>query len=794
MKKFYLFIISILLLSANVYAQTPQAINYQGVARDTSGNVIANQPVSLRLSLLSGSASGAAAYVETHAVTTDGLGLFSSKIGQGIPVSGIFSAINWGSNSYYLRIEIDPNGGANYHWVGTNQFVSVPYAFYATQSGTGGATGATGANGANGIQGVAGNTGPLGATGANGQTGAQGIQGLQGVNGKTGATGASGLQGIQGLAGANGQTGANGANGAMGQTGVSGTNGTTGMQGIQGISGATGTAGTNGAIGATGFTGVSGSNGITGATGAGITGVTGKTGATGPSGAIGGMGANGISIQWLGTFPMAPSNPTINQAYHLSTMGISYIWDGTAWQMMNRDGQNGTNGTNGLAGADGVTGATGAVGATGIASQTLDQTLSMGNSAGLYNIDMNGQSITNASNFSLQSIGSSSTYSLGSTNLNYIDMFYGHIRDYYGSHGASGQVLTARGTYPYNFVSWENPVVPTLPSGVFGQTLRHDGTGWVGNSLLYNNGSNIGIGTTSPNTLLDIEGLSWGTVKIKGTTGSYLSMDRETNANTSYIDFSRAGLPKFIIGNYGSDDYRIINWPDGYSNNYALTILSSNSNIGIGTATPTKKLEVSGDIKTSGNFYIPSSFRIYNNESTPRAVFETAWNGTFGDFTAINSGYDWQETTEPFSVAAGRNGIFFTYGNTGSQYSNIIAKMTPNGLSIGTTYLPSGYNLSVNGKIICTEVTVQLNSSWPDYVFADDYKMPSLLDLDKQIKEKKHLPGIPTAKDVKDNGIQMGDMQKMMMQKIEELTLYVIELKKENNSLLDRVNKLEKGK
>ena len=77
MKHLYLFVISILLLNATLCAQSPQAINYQGVARDNSGNVLINQNVSLRLSILSGSAVGAAVYVETHIQTTDGFGLFT---------------------------------------------------------------------------------------------------------------------------------------------------------------------------------------------------------------------------------------------------------------------------------------------------------------------------------------------------------------------------------------------------------------------------------------------------------------------------------------------------------------------------------------------------------------------------------------------------------------------------------------------------------------------------------------------------------------------------------------------
>jgi hypothetical protein len=137
MKKKIFTFVYVLFISAVISAQTPQAINYQGVARDNSGNVLANQMVSLKLSILSGSAGGPAVYAETHVKTTDGFGLFALQIGQGSVVSGSFSTISWGTNTYYLKVEIDPAGGTAWQLVSTNQFVSVPYALYATSSGSG---------------------------------------------------------------------------------------------------------------------------------------------------------------------------------------------------------------------------------------------------------------------------------------------------------------------------------------------------------------------------------------------------------------------------------------------------------------------------------------------------------------------------------------------------------------------------------------------------------------------------------------------------------------------------------
>lgn len=150
MKSF--FTVFALLLSVYVFAQSPNAINYQGVARDNGGNVLTNQSIGLRISILSGSPTGTIAYSETHAVATNDFGLFNIAIGTGSLVSGSFSSIDWGANDHYTKVEFDPAGGSSYSNLGTSQLLSVPYALYAENSGTGGPTGPTGPSGTDGTQ------------------------------------------------------------------------------------------------------------------------------------------------------------------------------------------------------------------------------------------------------------------------------------------------------------------------------------------------------------------------------------------------------------------------------------------------------------------------------------------------------------------------------------------------------------------------------------------------------------------------------------------------------------------
>lgn len=109
----------------------PHAINYQGVARNAQGLPLINHSISLRLSILDSTVTGPAVYVETQTVTTSNTGLFNIGIGLGSAVSGTFNSILWGQGDKWLKIEMDTVGGSNFSFIGTTQFLSVPYALHA---------------------------------------------------------------------------------------------------------------------------------------------------------------------------------------------------------------------------------------------------------------------------------------------------------------------------------------------------------------------------------------------------------------------------------------------------------------------------------------------------------------------------------------------------------------------------------------------------------------------------------------------------------------------------------------
>ncbi|MCD4697903.1 MAG: hypothetical protein K8S16_16885 [Bacteroidales bacterium] len=131
MKKL-IFISVIVLLNTLLFAQSPNAFKYQAVVRDASGASICNTDVSLKFIIHHGSPTGAEVYDETHSpTTTNDFGLVNLEIGNGTPVSGNFSAIEWESDIYFITVALDITGGSNYQEMGTEQLFSVPYAMHS---------------------------------------------------------------------------------------------------------------------------------------------------------------------------------------------------------------------------------------------------------------------------------------------------------------------------------------------------------------------------------------------------------------------------------------------------------------------------------------------------------------------------------------------------------------------------------------------------------------------------------------------------------------------------------------
>lgn len=121
-------------------------MSYQTVIRNAGGVLVTNQAVSIKISLLQGSATGTAMYIETQHPTTNANGLASLQIGGGTVVSGTFASIDWANGPYFIKTETDPAGGSNYSVVGTSQLLSVAYALQSNNSDSTKAVKATAGN------------------------------------------------------------------------------------------------------------------------------------------------------------------------------------------------------------------------------------------------------------------------------------------------------------------------------------------------------------------------------------------------------------------------------------------------------------------------------------------------------------------------------------------------------------------------------------------------------------------------------------------------------------------------
>jgi hypothetical protein len=208
------------------------------------------------------------------------------------------------------------------------------------------------------------------------------------------------------------------------------------------------------------------------------------------------------------------------------------------------------------------------------------------------------------------------------------------------------------------------------------------------------------------------------------------------------------------------------------TNNSDRFVINSSGNVGIGSTSPSGLLHVNTPNSTSTGFLIDYNY--------------TGSSSSMATLIRINS-----------SVATAT--AFAVHRKDGSTEYNGFTVMANGQTLIGQHGPPTVHNdasLSVDGKVICRDFYVLSNAVWPDYVFANEYKLPSLKDVQSFYNANKHLPGVPTAKEIEEKGININEMSTIQMQKIEELTIYLVQLKeeveqlkKENELLKNKLNK-----
>jgi Phage T4 tail fibre len=232
---------------------------------------------------------------------------------------------------------------------------------------------------------------------------------------------------------------------------------------------------------------------------------------------------------------------------------------------------------------------------------------------------------------------------------------------------------------------------------------------------------------------------------------------------TGYAGIKHIGL-NFNIhepNNAGSADAKIT----------AMSIAAS-GNVGIGTTSPQYKLDVDGDFKTKNHLFVGNNFQI-NDEGNH--VFMSCL-GSDNSFVFYGNN-QWQQIT---------CGNFNSTGNTLVDGSLKVA----GSVGIGTT--TPDQKLTVKGKIHAEEVIVDLNVPLADYVFGKDYELMPLHEVEQYVQENSHLPEIPSATEVKEKGMGVGEMQNKLLKKVEELTLYVIQQDKRIKALEEENQRLKK--
>ncbi|MEI8201610.1 MAG: hypothetical protein WCH34_01265, partial [Bacteroidota bacterium] len=214
------------------------------------------------------------------------------------------------------------------------------------------------------------------------------------------------------------------------------------------------------------------------------------------------------------------------------------------------------------------------------------------------------------------------------------------------------------------------------------------------------------------------------------------------------------------------------------TNNNEVMRLGTNGKLGIGTSSPDEKLQVNGNIHSNNSIICGGSdFILGVNDgrgtggtiNTNRALVHGDGASNASDLLVINFGGDFEDGVNiqgPKTIFNGKVGI-------------------------GTNTIPSEYQFVVKGNINCEEVKVIANVP-PDYVFDKNYPLMDLKTLESYLNVNKHLPDVPSAAESKENGYKVAEMQELLLRKVEELTLYILELKKENEQLKEKMNILEK--
>lgn len=191
------------------------------------------------------------------------------------------------------------------------------------------------------------------------------------------------------------------------------------------------------------------------------------------------------------------------------------------------------------------------------------------------------------------------------------------------------------------------------------------------------------------------------------------------------------------------------------------------------------RLMITSNTQVNGRLFVPFNGAYSDNVYNGNIVLCKAGDSAGQFINIIRNGY------YPWSIGMVYGTSHFAIGtaqSTDANFVNPVFTITSDQL-VGIGTISPDTKLTVNGTVHAKEVLIDLNGPLADYVFDKDYKLRTLSEVQNYIQEKKHLPDIPSATEVKDKGMSVGEMQNLLLQKIEELTLYIIQQQNEIETL-----------
>jgi hypothetical protein len=272
----------------------------------------------------------------------------------------------------------------------------------------------------------------------------------------------------------------------------------------------------------------------------------------------------------------------------------------------------------------------------------------------------------------------------------------------------------------------------------------------------------VGIGTTTPSAVLTVNANNpiFQMRNANVDKGFIQLVDDDIKIGTNITN----GSGKFVIRTNGAD---------------RLTV-DGNGRVGIGVSGSLYPLKVNGECFFDGDVTMTGQAKSASyliRSANPEIEFEET-------DMSLNAGAKIQLESGVFKIGKGSNGGSIVIDANQVSGTKRFYLSKANQFNFGTGIFAFGYTLSVEGKVIATDFTTQSIGTWPDYVFAPGYQLRPLSELRNFIKTNQHLPNIPPAAEIEKNGVQLGDMSKKLMEKVEELTLYILQLE-------ERLAKLE---